>query len=338
MAKLPIFLSVVIVVKNIAKDAEEILRSIVELLESLSEEFEIIIVDNGSNDETLSRLRELSKAQDAPPNLHVYALSQEVDADSAIWAGVENALGDYVVIADTNNLNLELIGKMVSKALEGNDVVFARNLIRDKQPIGFSLAANTYNFLYKLFTGINLERDAPRFRLISRQVMNFISRHARPEIAYRYLPAGPGFVQARIDYSGEKKSFVKKKSFSDSLDRGIQILVSTTRAPMRLVSSLLVFGSIANVLYSIYVLLVAILLDNVAPGWISLSLQQSGMFFLISVVLLVLSEYMTQTIGFGNGSPKFFVSQEFSSLNRRINGTLNLEEPSQQELRDKNKF
>ena len=59
---------------------------------------------------------------------------------------------------------------------------------------------------------------------------------------------------------------------------------------MRLVTSLSLFGAIANVVYSIYVVSIGFFKTDVAPGWISLSLQQSGMFFLISLVLLVLGE------------------------------------------------
>lgn len=334
MSKNPIFLSMVLVTKESSEGIEGIIQSCFQILDSLSEEFEIIIVDNGSKDETLSRLRLITQSETSPPNLHVYALSQEVDVDSAIWAGVENALGDYVVITDLESLNVDILGDMVSKAIQGNDVVFARNRIPEKQSAAFTLAAKAYNSLYKFFTKIDLDKDAPRFRLISRQVINFISRHGRPEIAYRYLPAGRGFVQARLDFESQRKFFGKRKSFLDSLDRGIQILVSTTRTPMRFVSATLVFGSVANVLYSIYVLIVALLADNVEPGWVSMSLQQSGMFFLISMVLLVLSEYMTQTIGFVNGAPRFYVTQEFSSPSRIMNGKLNLEEPIQSNSKD----
>lgn len=334
----PLFLSMVLVIKEASNYVEETIQSCFQTLDSLSEEYEIIIVDNGSKDETLSVLRRFSESETSPPNLHVYGLSQEVDLDSAIWAGVENALGDYVVIADLECLNLAILGDMVSKAIEGCDVVFARNLIPDRQSRGYGLAAQAYNSLYKFFTKIDLAKDAPRFRLISRQVINFISRHSRPEIAYRYLPAGNSFVQTRIDFASQRKFVGKRRSFTDSLDKGIQILVSTTRAPMRLVSALLVFGSIANVVYSVYVMIVAIIADEVEPGWVSLSLQQSGMFFLISVVLLVLSEYITQTIGFANGAPRFFITQEFSSPHRLMNGHLNLEEPTNMRSKDKKRL
>ena len=69
---------------------------------------------------------------------------------------------------------------------------------------------------------------------------------------------------------------------------------------MRLVTSLSLFGALANLGYSIYVVAIGFLKTDVAPGWISLSLQQSGMFFLISLVFLVLGKYILQMVSLSN--------------------------------------
>ena len=65
---------------------------------------------------------------------------------------------------------------------------------------------------------------------------------------------------------------------------------------MRLVTFLCLFGAGSNLIYSLYVILVKIWKSNVAPGWATLSLQQSGMFFLLSLVLLILSEYILHIV------------------------------------------
>src|SRR5690606_39203746 len=114
-----------------------------------------------------------------------------------------------------------------------------------------------------------------------------ILQHPQPAISYRHLPATGGFVRANLCYRATPKAN-QAKHLGDSIDRGMRLLVSTTRTPMRLVTSLSLFGALANLLYSLYVLASAFLRTDIAPGWVSLSLQQSGMFFLISLVLLVL--------------------------------------------------
>jgi hypothetical protein len=96
---------------------------------------------------------------------------------------------------------------------------------------------------------------------------------------------------------------------------------------MRLVTTLSLFGAASNLVYSGYVVAVAALKTDVAPGWISLSLQQSGMFFLISLVLLVLGEYIVHMARLSNEGPLYHVGQEFTSARMTRREKLNIEEP-----------
>ena len=77
-----------------------------------------------------------------------------------------------------------------------------------------------------------------------------------------------------------------------------------------------------------YVLAVVILKDDVAQGWASISLQMSGMFFLISLVLLVLGEYILNMASVSNEGPPYHVGQEFNSAKITRKGKLNIEEVS----------
>jgi hypothetical protein len=94
---------------------------------------------------------------------------------------------------------------------------------------------------------------------------------------------------------------------------------------MRLVTSLSLLGAVANLLYSVYVLMIGVFKTDVAPGWISLSLQQSGMFFLISLVLMVLGEYILNMVTLSNEGPLYHVAQEFTSCRVTRRERLNIE-------------
>jgi hypothetical protein len=95
---------------------------------------------------------------------------------------------------------------------------------------------------------------------------------------------------------------------------------------MRLVTFLSVFGAAANLLYCFYVIAVGILKTDVASGWVSISLQQSGMFFLLSLVLLVLGEYILHMASLSNEGPQYHVAQEFTSAKMTRREKLNVEE------------
>jgi len=118
----------------------------------------------------------------------------------------------------------------------------------------------------------------------------------------------------------------RAKRIGESFDRGMRMLVSTTRGPMRLVTTLSLFGAVSNVVYSAYVIAIAFFKADVAPGWVTLSLQQSGMFFLISLVLLVLGEYILHMASLSNEGPAYHVAQEFTSARMTRREKLNVEE------------
>lgn len=320
----PVFLSVVYVVRNRAEMLERVLRETCTRLSTLVSDFELIIVDNASDDDSVIRLKKLADV-DGLPNLQVYALTKEVDSDTAFWVGLENALGDFVAVLDPLADDVAFLPQMLDKAMEGADVVFANNRQKAAQGVAYRAAKSVFNAMYKTFSGVHLAKEAPQYRLLSKRVVNFILQHSQPAVTYRHLPATGGFARVNLDYSTPPLAGSRKK-LSESIQRGIRLLTSTTQTPMRVVTALSLFGAAANLVYSLYVVAVFFLKSNVAPGWVSLSLQQSGMFFLLSLVLLVLGEYILNMASLSNEGPLYHVGQEFTSARVTRRQKLNIEE------------
>ncbi|MDF3054669.1 MAG: glycosyltransferase [Gammaproteobacteria bacterium] len=324
MTFFPIFLSVVYVVRNQDNTLESILQNASTHLASLVSDYELIIIDNASDDESVSTLKRMTQ-QSGLPNLQVYALTKKVDTDTASWVGLENALGDFVAVIDPLTDDIAFLPHMLEKATDGADVVFANNQLKPRQSFAYRTACAMFNRLYKFFNGIHLTKDAPQYRLLSKHVVNFILQHPQPALTYRHLPATGGFVRTNMSYSAKPLATHTKK-LGDSIDRGMRLLLSTTRGPMRLVALLSIFGATANLIYSVYVVAISLFKTDVAPGWTSLSLQQSGMFFLISLVLVVLSEYILHMTSLTNEGPLYHVGQEFTSARITRREKLNVEE------------
>lgn len=324
MTNFPIFLSVVLVVRNQSHELHSILTDTANAINTLVSDYELIIVDNASEDDSVATLKKLT-AEGGQPNLQVYALTKEVDSDTASWAGLENALGDFVAVIDPWADDIGFLQEMLDKAVSGADVVFASNKQKAAQSLAYRSAYAVFNGLYKRFNGIHLAKEAPQYRVLSKRVVNFILQHPQPAMTYRHLPATGGFARVNLNYSSMPR-ISHTKRLGESIDRGMRLLVSTTRAPMRLVTSLSLFGAVANLVYSIYVVAIGFLKTDVAPGWISLSLQQSGMFFLISLVLLVLGEYILHMSSLSNEGPLYHVGQEFTSARMTRREKLNIEE------------
>jgi glycosyltransferase involved in cell wall biosynthesis len=324
MGAFPTFLSVVFVVRNQSNQLELLLAETTAYMSAIVNDYELIIVDNASEDESVVVLKKLI-GENGLPNLQIYALTKEVDADTAAWVGLENALGDFVAVLDPMTDDIGFLPEMLGNALSGADVVFATNEQRAPQHFTYRMAFSVFNRLYTWLNGIHLEKEAPHYRVLSKRVVNFILQHTQPAVTYRHLPATGGFARINLNYSAPPKS-TRKKRLGESVDRGIRLLVSTTNVPMRFVTGLSMFGAVANVVYSIYVIVVGLFKADVAPGWISLSLQQSGMFFLMSLVLLVLGEYILHMASLSNEGPLYHVGQEFTSARIARREKLNIEE------------
>ncbi|KPC50401.1 hypothetical protein WG78_17375 [Amantichitinum ursilacus] len=303
---------------------EKLITEVANAIAPLVSDYELIIVDNASTDDSVGSLKRLT-SESGLPNLQVYALTKEVDLATAAWVGLENALGDYVAVINPLLDDIHFLPNMLEHAVTGADVVFANNEQKPAENMTYRAAHTAFNGIYKYFNGLDLVKEAPQYRLLSKRVVNFILQHPQPGISYRHLPATGGFAKARLSYSSAPK-LQRLNHAGGSFDRGMRLLVATTRAPMRFVTALSLFGAFANIIYSLYVVAIGLFKSNVAPGWVSLSLQQSGMFFLISLVLLVLGEYILNMVSVANEGPLYHVGQEFTSARMTRREKLNIEE------------
>src|SRR5688572_583061 len=199
MKNFPIFLSIVFVVRNGEDSIYSTLYNATHYISKLVEDYELIIVDNASQDDGVEILKQLTD-EDGLPNLQIYALTKEVDLGTASWVGIENALGDFVAVIDFFSEDIGFLETMLGYSVNGTDVVFAENLRKSKQTITYRICFFVFNFIYKCFNDINLSKEAPQYRLLSKRVINFILQHPIPALAYKYLPATAGFSRENLTY------------------------------------------------------------------------------------------------------------------------------------------
>src|SRR4051794_40047194 len=228
MSQLPIFLSVIVVVRNLSGRLAEIVDAFTEAIAGAVADYELIIVDNGSRDDSLAVLRRLT-GPGGLPNVEVFALTKEVDVDSAISAGLENALGDFVAVVDPLFDDVTFLPEMLERGLGGIDVVFAENTRKPHQTVAYRLCYGLFNAINERVNGIDLWGAAPHFGVLSRRVVNYILQHPHPSIAYRHLPATGGFARATLRYSGSSEGC--RHRLVESIHQGTRLLFSTTRPP-----------------------------------------------------------------------------------------------------------
>jgi glycosyltransferase involved in cell wall biosynthesis len=293
------------------------LRSIVDLASQLVSDFEIILVDNGS-DAASAPDYEAITGVNGLPNVQVFRLIAKVDPEIAAWAGVENSLGDYVFVLDPLDEALSLLPRALDEAVTGRDVVFIRNVSPRRHTCIERFSERIFRGLFRLLSGIDPDFDVPRSRLLSKRLIAILLEQPKPALRYRSLHAASGLGKTTLLYSAPRHEAGDERLWSRAR-RAAGLVLSTTMAPLRIVSIFALMGAVLNLLYSVYVLVIAIASGRVQPGWTTLSLQQSGMFFLLSIVVFVLSEYLAHALRWSLEGPPYFIASELTStiLTRR---------------------
>ncbi len=253
----------------------------------------------------------------------VFLSGSEISPTSALWAGIDSAIGDRVSVIFAMPNNLEDLSNFWSDA-SNHDAFFGypphnrAGRTATQRMLGYLLGR-----VYKLSTGRVLENRPIGIADLSRHYINFLHRTGQPEISLRNSNLFSGFDSGHQTLSA--LTSIPRKKTSDLLGRGMEILFSASTLPLRAVSVFAITGAGLNLVYSVYVLLIS-LTSSVSEGWTSMSLQISGMFFLTSSVLAMICEFLIYSRQSNSPSAKYFVARELSSPRSGLNIKLNIAE------------
>ncbi|MBT5050278.1 MAG: glycosyltransferase [Rhodospirillaceae bacterium] len=310
--KFDTLVSTVLVVRDGEPYIHALVIAIQKILSDTVTDYEIVVVDNTSGDGTVSVLEALSNEL---PNLQVYCLSAQVNDDLARIAGIQQAIGDYVILLDPYD-DISQIPALLERARADNDLVLAvRSDAGERRAQGFSgMAAHWFLRFYRAISGYDLYADAPRYRLMSRRLVNFVLQHEDAHVTYQLLPMMGGFKSDRLVYTvTQNRPHRMRRSFREAASYAISLLMFTSTVPLRFVTITCGIASSASLIYSVYVVLSYFLKENVADGWTTLSLQLSVQFFLLALAIGMLAEYMVHLLRHSNKHPRFYIAREFRS-------------------------
>lgn len=305
-------ISVLAVLENDSEIIEDFVREISNILSGSFTYYEVLLIDNGSIDFTDQKIRTL---QGTFPNLRLIRLSRPHHIETALAAGLENSLGDYVVVMDANTDPPDLIPSLIEAAVAGNDVVIAVRENREDQPFIRRRAAVIFYKVASKLLGFSLQPNATHFRVFSRQVVNSLSRIGNKNRYLKYLNALVGFKQVHLPYRRIQRPQAHKKDpgLFKLVLAGLDIIISNSPAPLRLASLLGFISSSLSLIYFAYVLIVTIVKQKIAEGWITTNLMISTMFFLLFLILTILSEYIARILEESKDRPLYFIEYESHS-------------------------
>ncbi|MEW6185811.1 MAG: glycosyltransferase [Thermodesulfobacteriota bacterium] len=307
-----IFVSVLTVVNNDADAISDFLEDTAIVLSKNFQYYEILIVDNGSQDDSSSTIRALQKKI---PNIRLLRLSRAYDKETALAACLDNSIGDYVIIMDLLCDPPDLIPGMIQQAVSGFDVVIAESTDRGRDSRLESWLRKIFYKTASRILGQILQPQASYFRVLSRRVVNSLTRIRNKSRYFKYFTALVGFRQVHIPYQRVYRCARDsgKSTFLQSLGSALDIILSNSARPLRWAAWLGLLASSINLFYIGYIFIVTLVKRRIAEGWLTTNVMSTLMFFFLFLILTVLAEYVSRILEETKDRPLYFIDYEIDS-------------------------
>ena len=296
-------------VYNEAEVLDECHRRLIAALEATGRTFEIVFTDNRSTDASLALLRRYA---DADERIRVIALSRNFGKQGSLTAGIDHARGRAVILIDADLQDPpEVIGEMVQRWDEGNQMVYGHRVTRRGEPAAKRVLTKVFYRLIGRISDTDLPHDSGDFRLMDRKVVDAL-KQLREES--RYLPgmvAWLGFRQCPLPYEREGRSAGRSHFSPRALFRfAMDAITSFSERPLRLASStglVITIGSFA--LATVIVIRRILEPGRSIPGFTSVL---AAVLFMGGVQLLsigLLGEYVGRIYRQSKGRPLYIVDE-----------------------------
>jgi len=305
------FVSVIAPVRNQQGWIGQFVNELVAVLRNGYANYEILLVDDGSDDATIACLKLLATETDC---LRVLLLSRQFGREAAVLAGMESAIGDYVVVMLPECDPPALVPAIVEKCRRSSGVVIGREEELPLRSPAARMASRFFHWYCMKFLKLELHRGSSYFRVFSRTALNAVMQIKDKVRTLRYLTSIVGFETNIFPYKvAWRTEQPGRRSFRQDLADGVSVVFASSRHPLRLVTLMGLLASAGNLVYLGYIIAIYFFKSHVAEGWTTLSLQQGVMFFLLFTILAVMSEYVGLILAESQERPSYFVAGEIQS-------------------------
>ena len=285
-------ISIVVSVYNEEMALELFYQKIRTVLESLAWDYELLFVNDGSTDKSLSVLRQLARENE---KVRVVSFSRNFGHEAAMTAGIDHSRGNAVICMDADLQHPpEYIPKII-EAIDGEGYQIV-NMVRTKNEDAGLIKRITSGAFYRVLnwmSPVKFENNASDFFGIDEKVVQIMRREYREKIRFlRGFIQNVGFRRVTIEYeaagrvAGESKYSIKKLwEFS------LHTLFSFSDMPLKLgiyTGSVTALFGVALMIYTI----INKVLFNVPPGYSTIIVFMSFMFAVLMVVVGVIGEYI----------------------------------------------
>ncbi len=304
-----LFISCIVPVFNEELNISRFLLELTACLESLTDSYEIIVVDDGSKDATIETICKL------PKNSHIKVLgfSRNFGKEIALTAGLDHCSGDVAILIDADFQHpIELIPVFLEKWAGGSDMVYGlRNSRKNESRAKRSFALLFYWLMSKL-SKITIPNHAGDFRLLDRKVIHALNHVNERTRFMKGLYAWVGFNTCAVPYDVKERAGGQSAwGFGKLTELAITGITSFSDVPLRVWGFVGFIISLVSLIYAIYIVTVTLLFGADLPGFPTLVV---AIMFFGGVQLLsigILGEYIARIFTEVKRRPNYIVDQKF---------------------------
>ena len=301
-------ISCVMPAHNEAANLPKVVAQVLGTLRRLSTQVELIVVDDGSRDATVAVVEQLCAQY---PEVVLLQLSRNFGKEAAITAGLSCAVGDVVVIMDSDGQHpIDLVPKMLDLWREGLDVVYAIRTTRDDQTAFHGQLVQWFYALVNAGNRVKIPPNAGDFRLMDQQVVKALNALPERNRFMKGLYAWAGFKSTAIEYQPlPRLEGVSRFGWRSSIGLAVTGVVAFSTVPLRFLSLLGMILALAAFGYGAWVVVEYFYLGIAVSGYATIVV---GMMLLSGIQLMgmgILAEYVGRIYEEVKQRPVFWVQK-----------------------------
>lgn len=256
--------------------------------------FELLFVNDGSKDNTIAEVRKLKELDS---RVHLISFSRNFGKEAAMYAGLNESKGDYVVIMDADLQDPpSLLPEMYNYLKEGYDSAATRRVTRKGEPPIRSFFARQFYKLMRKISSAELMDGARDYRLMTREMVDAILSLSERNRFTKGIYGWVGFQTKWIEFENvERVAGETKWSFWKLFQYSIEGITAFSTAPLTISSVMGVFFCALSFFMILFIIVRKLIFGDPVDGWPSLVciiLFISGVQFLCTGIL---GQYMAKT-------------------------------------------
>jgi len=304
----PASLSCIIPSHNEARNLDQLLPQLAQLLPRLATPWEVILVDDGSADHTAAVMRDWSELA----GIRAIELSRNFGKEAALTAGLQAARGEVVVMMDADLQHPPaLVAEMVARWRAGADVVYAQRISRADEPMVKRMGTRWFYWLINRFDRVKVPEDGGDFRLMDRKAVDALLALPERNRFMKGLYAWIGFDAVALPYAPAPRAHGQSQfGLARLLRLSLTGLTAFASWPLRVVAPMGALMALAAFVYGGYLVLEYMLYGHPLSGWTTIVVLLTFFFGAQMIFLGIMGEYLARVYEEVKGRPLYLVKRE----------------------------